>query len=183
MNNIKYWFDNIFKVDAIYKLNLANSFEIPEINKITINSCIRSAIDNSKNIIYSIILLKLITNKKPIVCKAKKSIAAFKLRKGVVVGCKVNLRKKSKFDFLSVFIFLALAKIKNFNFCSINLEGNISIGIKDLFIFPQVTNSYEKFPKNMSAVINIKTSKSNKQVSSLLYSALQIPIKNEKKNN
>lgn len=183
MNNIKQWFDNVFKIDIVYKLNLGNSFEIPELDKVTINSCIRSVIDNPKNIIYPIILLKLITNQKPIICKAKKSIAAFKLRKGLIVGCKINLRKYLKFNFLSIFIFLALAKMKNFNFCSIDLKGNISIGIKNLFIFPQLVNSYEKFPKNMSAIVNMKTLKSNKQYSSLLFSALQIPIRYEKKNN
>ena len=183
MNNIKNWFNVIFKIDIIYKLNLSNSFEIPELDKINVNSCIRSAIDNPINIVYSIILLKLITNQKPIVCKAKKSIAAFKLRKGTIVSCNVSLRKKSKFDFLSIFIFLALAKVKKYNFCNINSEGNVSIGIKDLFIFPQIMNSYEKFPRNMSAVVNIKTSRGSKLVANLLFSALQIPIKNEKKVN
>jgi len=112
MNNLKSWHTNIFKIDSIYKANFVNSLQIPKIDKITINISSKSIIENPKSILYYVIGLKLISNQNPIICKAKKSIALFKIRKGMIIGSKVTLRNKFSYNFLSLFIPLVLPNLK-----------------------------------------------------------------------
>jgi len=176
MNNLKYWFDNVLKQDLLYKMNIGNSFNIPQVDKISLNINFKSAIEKPKTIVYAATILKIITNQKPVICRAKKSIAVFKIRKGMVIGCKVSLRKKIAFDFLSTFILLSLGKIKNLKVCKVNNTGGLSIGIENLFIFPQLLSDYEKFPKSISSIVNIKLLKSDPIVSRLVFSGLQIPV-------
>jgi large subunit ribosomal protein L5 len=176
MNYIKTWSNNILKIDSIYKMNVSNSFEIPEIKNITLNICSRSIIEDPKTVLYSITALKLITNQKPITCKAKKSVAVFKLRKGVLVGAKVTLRKKEVYNFLTLFILLILPNMKEFKPCKVNNSASLSIGIKDLLVFPQLSNYYDKFPKNISGIININLSKKNPNLSNILLTGYQIPM-------
>lgn len=176
MKNFKYWYDNILKKDLIYKTNVSNSYDIPKIDNITISSNLASAIENPKTIVYAATILKLVTNQKSIVFKAKQSLAGFKIRKGMALGCKVRMRRRFAFEFLYVFIFLSLAKIKSLKPCKVNDKGNISIGLNDFFVFPQLINDYDKFPKKITSIINIKLSKSNPTLSSLIFTGLQIPI-------
>lgn len=176
MNYIKTWSNNVLKIDSIYKMNISNSFEIPEIKNITLNICSRSIVENPKTILYSIAALKLITNQKPTTCKAKKSIAVFKLRKGVLVGAKVTLRKKSIYNFLSLFILLILPNMKEFKPPKANNSGSVSIGIRDFLVFPQLSNYYDKLPKNISGVMNINVDKKKANLSNLLLTGYQIPM-------
>jgi len=105
--------------------------------------------------------LKLITNQKAIVCKAKKSIAAFKIRKGFLVGTKITLRNETIYNFLDLFIFLIVPNMKNRRLFKLNNVCSLSIGLKDLFAFPQLNDFYDKFPKNMTGILNISFDKQN----------------------
>ena len=177
MKTTKLWFDNILKIDFIYKRRCLNVFEVPKIDKINLSICSKLIIENPKTITLFIVAAKLITSHKPLVCKAKKSIALLKLRKGMLVGVKVTFRKSIAYNFLTLLNLLVLPNIKNLRFNKINNNGSLSIGIKDLLIFPQLNIYYDKFPKDMSCTININSV--NRDVNSLkmLFTGLQLPCK------
>ena len=176
MSNVKHWFHNILKKDLLYKTNIKNSYDIPDLSNVSINISLKSAIENPKTIIYAFTMLKIISNQKPIICRAKKSIAVFKIRKGMIVGCKVNLRKNIAFNFLDSFILLSLGKVKDFKAPKINKNGILSVGITNPFIFPELANDYDKFPKNISSIINIRFLNTDYKLSKLVFTGLQIPI-------
>ena len=174
---IKFWSRSILRIDSIYKTNINNSQQNIKIDKITINMCLKSIIDEPRNILYPLISTKLITNQNPSVCKAKKSIASLKLRKGMITGVKVTLRKDSALNFLSLFVFVILPNNKEFNFYNLNNKGCLSIGIKNLFAFPQLNSLYDRFPKDMTGTINIDLNTKNKQYCFLFYTGLLILLK------
>lgn len=176
MNNIKLWHQNIVKIDSIYKMNISNSLQSYKITDITLNICSNSIINDSKSILYYMTALRLITNQDPIVCKARKSLALFKVRKGILVGTKVTLRRESLYNFLSLFIFLVLPNLKDLVFVKPN-KKSFSIGIKNLLIFPQLSKYYDRFPRNMSSIINFNTNGCNEDSFRFLFSSVQLPIK------
>ena len=173
---IKFWSKSILRIDSIYKTNIDNSQQTITIDKITINMCLKSIIDEPKTILYPLISTKLITNQNPIVCKAKKSIALLKLRKGMLTGTKVTLRKDVAFNFLNLFIFVILPNNKEFKFYNLNNKGCLSIGLKNLFVFPQLSSFYDRFPKDITGTINVNLNVKNKQDSLLFYTGLLISI-------
>ncbi len=176
MNNLKSWHTNILKIDSIYKACFINSLQIPKINKVVINISSKSIIENPKSILYFVIALKLISNQSPIICKAKKSIALFKIRKGMIIGSKVTLRNEFSYNFLSLFIPLVLPNLKKLKPLNVT-EGSLSIGIRELLIFPQLNEYYDKFPKNMSGIINISLDTQKTKLSKMVFSSFQLPIK------
>lgn len=176
MNNLKSWHKNILKVDSIYKANFTNSLQLPKVNKVVINISSRSIIENPKSILYFVIALKLISSQSPIICKAKKSIALFKIRKGMIIGTKVTLRNEPSYNFLTLFIPLVLPNIKRLKAFNVT-KGSLSIGIKELLMFPQLNECYDKFPKNMSGIINISVDTKETKLSKMIFSSLQLPIK------
>jgi len=176
MNNLKSWYTNIFKIDSIYKANLINSLQIPKISKTTINISSKSIIENPKSILYYVISLKLITNQNPTICKAKKSIALFKIRKGMIIGSKVTLRNEFSYKFLSLFIPLVLPNLKKLKSFNVT-KGSLSIGVKELVNFPQLNEYYDKFPKNMSGIISISLNTQKTKFSKITFSSFQLPIK------
>ncbi len=176
MNNLKSWHTNILKIDSIYKASFINSLQIPKINKVVINISSKSIIENPKSILYFVIALKLISNQSPIICKAKKSIALFKIRKGMIIGSKVTLRNEFSYNFLSLFIPLVLPNLKRLKPLNVT-KGSLSIGIRELLIFPQLNEYYDKFPKNMSGIINISLDTQKTKLSKMVFSSFQLPIK------
>lgn len=171
---IKFWSKSILRVDTIYKINISNSQQSIKIDKITINMCFKSIINEPKTILYPLIATKLITSQNPTVCKAKKSIALLKLRKGMLTSTKVTLRKDCAFNFLNLFLFIILPNNKEFNFYNLNNKGCLSIGLKNLFAFPQISPFYDRFPKDMTGTININLNSKIKKHSLLFYSGLTI---------
>lgn len=173
---INFWSKSILRIDAIYKTGINNSQQSIKINKITINMSLKSIIDEPKTILYPLIATKLITNQTPTVCKAKKSIALIKLRKGMLTGTKITLRKNVALNFLDFFVFVILPSHKEFKFYNINNIGCLSIGLKDLFIFPQLSSFYDRFPKDITGTINVDVNFKNKKYSSLFYTGLLISL-------
>lgn len=173
---IKFWSNSILRIDAIYKTNINNSQQSIKIDKITINIGLKSIIDEPKMILYPLISTKLITNQNPTVCKARKSIALLKLRKGMLTGTKVALRKDVAFNFLNLFIFIILPNHRDFDFYNLNDKGCLSIGLKNLFIFPQLNPFYDRFPKDMACTINVNLNTKNKHYAILFYTGLNLFI-------
>ena len=160
------------------KFNLKNIFEVPKLLKIVVNMGVGEAVSDSKIINKAIEDLSLITGQKPVVTKAKKSIAGFKLRKGLNIGCKVTLRKKRMFEFLDRLIFIALPRVRDFKGLSrksFDGNGNYSIGIKEQIIFPEI--DYDKVDKIRGMDITITTTTSNQDHAYELLKSFNLPFK------
>lgn len=156
-----------------------NKHELPKLTKIVINMGVGEAVTDSKVINNAINDLALISGQKPLVISAKKSIATFKLRAGMKIGCKVTLRKDRMYDFLERLVLVALPRVKEFRgLSSKNLDGrgNITFGIKEQIVFPEI--DYDKTDKVRGMDITIVTSaKTNDEAKNLL-SGFNLPFYN-----
>ena len=160
------------------KFNLKNIFEVPKLVKIVVNMGVGEAVSDSKIINKAIEDLSLITGQNPVITKAKKSIAGFKLRKGLSIGCKVTLRKKRMFEFLDRLIFIALPRVRDFKGLSkksFDGNGNYSIGIKEQIIFPEI--DYDKIDKIRGMDITIITTTTNQDHAYELLKSFNLPFK------
>lgn len=139
-----------------------NTMEVPKIKKVILNMGLKDAVLDSKVVDKAAEELFLITGQKPVITKAKKSIATFKLREGMPIGCKVTLRKHMMYDFIDRFVNVALPRVKDFRGLSdkkFDGNGNYSIGLKEQIVFPEI--NYDKVDKikgmNIVFVTNAKT--------------------------
>ena len=129
-------------VDAmIKKFGYKNIMEVPKLDKIVVNMGVGEAKENAKILESAARDLEIITGQKPILTKAKKSIANFKIREGMPIGCKVTLRGEKMYDFLDRLINLALPRVRDFRGVNPNAfdgRGNYSLGIREQLIFPEI---------------------------------------------
>ena len=135
-------YESQIRVQLKEKFNLKNIFEVPKLVKIVVNMGVGEAVSDSKTINKAIEDLSLITGQKPVITKAKKSIAGFKLRKGLNIGCKVTLRKKRMFEFLDRLIFIALPRVRDFKGLSKNLlmaTETTQLALKNKLFFLRLT--------------------------------------------
>jgi large subunit ribosomal protein L5 len=165
-------------VPAMMKeFNYTSVMQVPKLEKIVINMSVAEVKDNSKALINASNDLMMITGQKPIITKAKKSIAAFKLRQGMDIGCKVTLRKEKMFDFANKLFNVALPRVRDFKGVNVNSfdgKGNYSMGIKEQLIFPEV--EYDKVDKVRGMdVIFVTTAKTDEEAKALL-SMLGLPF-------
>ena len=171
-------YESQIRVQLKEKFNLKNIFEVPKLVKIVVNMGVGEAVADSKTINKAIEDLSLITGQKPVITKAKKSIAGFKLRKGLNIGCKVTLRKKRMFEFLDRLIFIALPRVRDFKGLSkksFDGNGNYSIGIKEQIIFPEI--NYDKVDKIRGMDISITTTTTNQDHAYELLKSFNLPFK------
>ena len=161
------------------KFNYKSVMECPKLDKIVINIGLGDTRDNPKALDNAINDISLITGQKPVVTYAKKSIAAFKLREGAKVGCKVTLRAGKMYDFAYKLFNTALPRVRDFRGVSANSfdgRGNYSIGVKEQLIFPEI--EYDKIDKLRGMdIIFVTTAKSDEEAKELL-SLLGMPFKN-----
>ena len=132
----------------INKFNYKNIMQVPKLDKIVINMAVGDAVGNAKILDSAIADLTAIAGQKPVITRAHKSLAAWKLRKGMPIGCKVTLRGQRMFDFLDKFMNIALPRVRDFrgvNRNSFDGRGNYSIGVKEQLIFPEI--DYDKIDK------------------------------------
>jgi large subunit ribosomal protein L5 len=146
-----------------------NVMEVPKIQKIVLNVGLGEAIQNIKLLDAAQKELSLITGQKAVVTKAKKSIASFKLKQGMPIGCKVTLRGNIMYEFLDRFINLALPRIRDFRGVSgrsFDGRGNYSLGFKEQFIFPEIDYDKVEMVHGLDIIIctNAKTDKESKAV-------------------
>lgn len=144
--------------------------QIPKLEKIVINMGLGEAKDNSKAVDSAMGDLTLITGQKPVVTKAKKSIAAFKIREGMNIGCKVTLRGAKMYTFADKLMSIALPRIRDFhgvNANSFDGRGNYALGLKEQLIFPEI--EYDKIDKVRGMdVIFVTTAKTDEEARELL---------------
>ena len=154
----------------IKKFNYKNPLEVPKLDKIVINMGVGEAKENPKALESAISDLTIISGQKPIITKAKKSIANFKLREGMSIGCKVTLRGEKMYDFADRLISLALPRVRDFrgvNANSFDGRGNYALGIKEQLIFTEI--SYDKIDKVRGMdIIFVTTAKTDEEAKELL---------------
>lgn len=178
MNRIQQNYQKKIRKDLQKTLGFTSIMEVPKLEKITVNIGCGDAIQNSKLIDASVHDLTVITGQKPVVCKAKKSIANFKLRQGAAIGCKVDLRGNKMYDFFDKLISISLPRVRDFRGLSKNSfdgRGNYTMGIKEQLIFPEIV--FDDVIKIRGMDIVIVTTAKNDQEGYELLKALGVPFR------
>lgn len=140
------------------KFGYKNALEVPKIEKITLNMGVGEGTQDRKKVTTAVAEMELIAGQKPVVCRAKKSVAQFKLREGMAIGCKVTLRRERMYEFLDRLITVAMPRIRDFrglNPKSFDGRGNYAMGLKEQIIFPEI--SYDQIEKVRGMDIIITT--------------------------
>lgn len=158
-------------VDAMMKkFSYKNVMEVPKLEKVVVNMGVGEAKENAKALENAAADMEMITGQKPVLTKAKKSIANFKLREGMNIGCKVTLRGEKMYEFVDRLINLALPRVRDFRGVNPNAfdgRGNYSLGVKEQLIFPEV--EYDKVDKVRGMdVIFVTTAKTDEEARELL---------------
>ncbi|MFN3567561.1 MAG: 50S ribosomal protein L5 [Caldimicrobium sp.] len=169
---------NIVRPKLKEKFGYKNIHEVPKIEKIAVNMGLGEAVANPKIIDQALVELAVITGQRPKVCRARKSIAGFKLRKGMPIGVMVTLRGKRMYDFLARLIHIALPRVRDFKGLprsGFDGRGNYTLGITDHTIFPEVDLSKVEKIKGMSITI-VTTAKTDEEAYELL-KEMQMPFR------
>ena len=177
MNRLRERFENEIKKSMMEKFNYTSVMQVPKVDKIVINMGLGEAVSNSKIIDEAVGELALITGQKPIVTRAKKSIAGFRLREGMPVGCKVTLRGARMYDFLDKLVNVALPRVRDFRGVSANAfdgRGNYTLGVKEQLIFPEI--EYDKVSKVRGMDIIVVTTANTDEESRELLKELGMPF-------
>ena len=172
---------DLYKKEAIEqlqkKLELKNIMQVPRIEKVVLSMGVGEAVTDSKAIDAAVADLALIAGQKPLVTRAKKSIAAFKLREGMPIGCKVTLRGDMMYAFLEKLVMIALPRVRDFRGFSIknfDRRGNLNIGIKEHIVFPEI--DYDKISKIRGMNVTIVTSSDKDKHAKTLLESLRFPF-------
>ncbi len=160
------------------KFGYKNKMQVPKIEKVVLNMGLGEAIQNAKILDSATEELSLIAGQRAVITRARKSIAAFKLRAGMPIGCMVTLRKKRMYDFLTKLINIAIPRIRDFRGISpkaFDGRGNYSMGIKEHIIFPEV--DYDKIDKIKGLNITIVTTAGTNEEAFCLLDSIGMPFK------
>jgi large subunit ribosomal protein L5 len=168
-------------VPALMKtLNLSNIMEVPRVEKVVVNIGLGEALDNAKALDAAVVDLTSITGQKPIVTKARKSIANFKLREGRAIGAKVTLRGDRMWSFLDRMMNVALPRVRDFRGISADSfdgRGNYTLGLREQLVFPEI--EYDKIDKLRGLEVTIVTSARNDDHGRQLLRLLGMPFRKE----
>lgn len=178
MSVIKQEYDKTIKNELMSQFNYSSIMQVPKLDKIVINMGLGSATDNSKIIDEAYEELKLISGQQPVVTKAKKSIAGFKLREDQAIGVKVTLRGANMYNFLDKLIKVALPRVRDFQGLSnksFDGRGNYTMGITEQLIFPEI--DYDKVNKIKGMDITMVTTANTNEEALVLLEKLGVPFK------
>ncbi|MBR4672399.1 MAG: 50S ribosomal protein L5 [Bacilli bacterium] len=178
MNRLKERYVNEIVPSLIKKHNYTTIMEVPKLEKIVINMGVGDATSNSKLIEAAVKDLELISGQKPVVTKARKSIAGFKVREGQAIGCKVTLRGNNMYNFMDKLVSIGLPRVRDFRGVSpkaFDGRGNYTLGIKEQLIFSEIEYDNVVKVRGMDIVF-VTTAKSNEEAYDLL-SELGIPFR------
>jgi large subunit ribosomal protein L5 len=179
MSKFKDYYKEQVVPQLIETFKYQNRMEVPKLDKVVLNMGLGEAIQNIKILDSAVEELKLISGQQPVITRAKKSIAAFKLRAGMPIGCRVTLRRDRMYDFVNKLVNIALPRVRDFRGISskaMDGQGNYSLGIKEQIIFPEI--DYDRIDKikglNVTIVTTAKTDEEGKELLRLL----GMPFKN-----
>ena len=165
-------------VPALQKqFNYSSIMQVPKLEKVVINMGVGDAIANAKALEEAVAELTVIAGQKPVITKAKKSIANFKLREGMAIGCKVTLRGERMYEFLDELVNISLPRVRDFRGISRNAfdgRGNYTLGVKEQLIFTEI--NYDKVNKIRGMDVVIVTTAKNDEEGRALLSAIGMPF-------
>lgn len=170
MNRLEQKYVETVKPSLMKEFNYSSSMEAPKIVKVVINMGVGDAIDNPKNLDEAVAELTQIAGQKPVITKAKKSIANFKLREGMPIGCKVTLRGERMYEFLDKLVSISLPRVRDFRGVpknSFDGRGNYTLGVKEQLIFPEI--DFDKVAKLRGMdIVFVTTAKTDEEGRALL---------------
>ena len=173
MSQLKQIYETEVVPKLIERFGYKNAMQIPKLDKVVLNMGLGEAIQNIKVLDSAVEELKIIAGQSPVITRAKKSIAAFKLREGMPIGCMVTLRRDRMYDFFYKLVNIALPRVRDFRGISgsaFDGRGNYSLGIKEHIIFPEI--DYDKIDKikglNVSVVTTAQTDEEGKELLRLM---------------
>ena len=178
MSRLKALYKNEVAVKLKEELSLANVNEVPKITKITLNMGVGEAANDKKHLESAVQNMTAIAGQKPVVTKARQSVASFKIREGWPIGCKVTLRGNKMYEFMERLIDIAIPRERDFrglNPKSFDGQGNYNFGIKEQIIFPEIKFDNVDTIRGMDICIN--TSATNKEDAKALLEVLEFPFK------
>ena len=178
MSNLKELYNKEITASLMKEYNYSSKMEVPKLEKIVVNMGVGDGAHDTKFIEAAVKDLEAITGQKPVVTKARKSIAGFKLREGQPIGCKVTLRGENMYNFMDKLIKLALPRVRDFRGISktaFDGRGNYTLGIKEQLIFPEI--NYDEVVKVTGMdIVFVTTAKTNEEALHLL-NAFRLPFR------
>ena len=178
MTNFEKLYNEVIKKPLVEKFGYQNKHEIPKLTKIVLNMGVGDAVTDKKKLTNAMDELTLIAGQKPVMTKARKSIATFKLREGMPIGCKVTLRSDRMYEFLERLVNMALPRVRDFHGISgknFDGRGNFAFGIKEQIIFPEINYDKVENVRGLDVVI-CTTAKSDEEAKALL-TGFNLPCK------
>jgi len=170
MNRLKERYETEIIKSLMTKFNYSSVMECPKVEKIVLNIGVGDAVNNSKLLDDAVAELALITGQKPLITRAKKSIATFKLREGMPIGCKVTLRGERMYEFLDKLVNISLPRVRDFRGVpknSFDGRGNYTLGVKEQLIFPEI--NFDKVNKLRGMdIVFVTTAKTDEEGRELL---------------
>jgi len=170
-------YEKVVRAELIKEFSYENALQAPRIDKIVINMGVGEATSDSKKINAAVAELTAIAGQKPVITKARKSIATFKLREGMNIGCKVTLRRRRMYEFLDRLITIALPRVRDFRGVSgksFDGRGNYTLGLKEQLVFPEI--DYDKVDKVRGMDIVICTTAKTDAEAKALLKGFQMPF-------
>lgn len=178
MTNFEKLYDEVIKKSLVEKFGYTNSHEIPKLTKIVLNMGVGDAVMDKKKLNSAAEEMSMIAGQKAVITKARKSIATFKVREDMPIGCKVTLRRDKMYEFLERLVNMALPRIRDFHGIqgkNFDGRGNFAFGIKEQIIFPEI--NYEKVDSVRGMDIVICTSAKTDAEAKELLTGFNLPIK------
>ena len=178
MTNFETLYNDVIKKSLVEKFGYKNPHEIPKLTKIVLNMRIGEGVTDKKKVTSAMEELAAIAGQQPVMTKARKSIATFKLREGMPIGCKVTLRSTRMYEFLERLVNMALPRIRDFhgiNGKNFDGKGNFAFGIKEQIIFPEI--NYEKVDEVRGLDVVICTTAKTDEEAKFLLTSFNLPYK------
>ena len=163
-------YNNTIKASLVDEFGYKNGMEVPKLDKIVLNMGVGEASQDKKKIIGAVEDMQRITGQKPVITKAKKSISTFKLRDGMIVGCKVTLRRQQMYEFLDRLVNIALPRVRDFRGISAKSfdgNGNYAMGMKEQIVFPEIDYDQVDQIRGMDIIV-CTTAKTDAEAKALL---------------
>ena len=177
MNRLREKYESAVRSMLTEKFGYSNAMQVPKLEKVVINMSVGDAISNAKALDVAVAEMVAIAGQKPVITKAKKSIAAFKLREGMSVGAKVTLRGERMYVFLDKLFNIVLPRIRDFRGLpakSFDGRGNYNLGLKEQIVFPEI--NFDKVDKMRGMDITIVTTAKNDEEANAFLTAMGLPI-------
>ena len=178
MTNYETLYNNVIKKSLVEKFGYKNPHEVPKLTKIVLNLGVGAAVTDKKKVTNAMEELAAISGQQPVMTKARKSIATFKLREGMPIGCKVTLRSDRMYEFLERLVNMALPRIRDFHGITgknFDGKGNFAFGIKEQIIFPEI--NYEKVDEVRGLDVVICTTAKTDEEAKFLLTSFNLPYK------